>query len=326
MELGICQMKGATIRTEKLGKRYASRAGPIHALEDLDLVVEPGEIFGLLGPNGAGKTTTVRLLCGLLRPSEGQAWIDGVSVAAEPTLARARIGLVPEDAGHYRQLTVAEELTYYGTLFGLDRQTVARRSRPLLERLELGDRIDHRLQTFSKGMRRKVHLVRALLHEPRVLLLDEPTAGLDPAVSEEVWTLLRDLSQERAMTIVLCSHHLEEVERLCGRIAILRRRLLLQGPLSSFTAADGRHRIRVDGSAEDFLPELQAVEGLQDLRADGDCLSFAAGNAVRRIVPEAVRRLVAGGASVLSVEAMHQDLRSLYRTIVPEPPTAGGDA
>jgi ABC-2 type transport system ATP-binding protein len=312
------------IRTAGLGKVYATKAGPIRAVESLDLEVQPGEIFGLLGPNGAGKTTTIRMLCGLVAPSEGEAWVDGVPVAAQPTSARTRIGFVPEEAGHHKHLTAAEELAYYGSLYGLDRRTVEARARPLLERLQLADRAGHRLQTFSRGMQRKVHLIRALLHEPRVLLLDEPTAGLDPAVAEEVWDLLRTLSAERSMTIVLCSHHLEEIERLCGRIAILRRRLLALGPLVSFTAADGRHRIRVDGEAAAFCATLAAVDGIREVQAEGEWLHFAAGAEARRAVPEAVRRLVAAGAAVLAVEPRHQDLRSLYRQIVPEDEPAGG--
>jgi ABC-2 type transport system ATP-binding protein len=308
----------AAIRTEALGKVYFTKAGPIRAVEALDLVVERGEIFGLLGPNGAGKTTTIRMLCGLLAPSQGEAWVDGVRVSAEPTEARRRIGFVPEDAGHHKHLTAAEELEYYGTLYGLDRRSVAARARPLLERLDLADRAGDRLQTFSKGMRRKVHLVRALLHEPRVLLLDEPTAGLDPAVAEEVWDLLKALSRERSITVVLCSHHLEEVERLCGRIAILRRRLLALGPLGSFTDGGGRHRVRIDGAAAEFCPALEPIEGLRHLEAEGEWLRFDAGSEARRLVPEAMRRLVEAGAAVLALEPESRDLRSLYRQIVPD--------
>ncbi|HEX2973893.1 MAG TPA: ABC transporter ATP-binding protein, partial [Tepidisphaeraceae bacterium] len=138
------------IQTHNLCKTYRAKAGAVTAVQDLNLSVPAGEIFGLLGPNGAGKTTTVRMLCGLIPPTSGQATIDGISVADRPNDVRRLIGLVPEDAGDHRKLTLAEELDYHGALYGLSRQTVEHRSRPLVERLGLGDRLQHRIETFSK--------------------------------------------------------------------------------------------------------------------------------------------------------------------------------
>ncbi|MGA2501210.1 MAG: ABC transporter ATP-binding protein, partial [Tepidisphaeraceae bacterium] len=156
------------IRVQQLGKTFRSRKREIVAVEDLNLTVNAGEIFGLLGPNGAGKTTTVRMICGLIRPGSGEAWVDGISMAEHPNEARARIGLVPGEAGEIANLTVRESLDYHGAFYGLDPATVRRRSEPWIARLGLAERARDRLGTFSKGMRRKFHLVRAMLHEPRV--------------------------------------------------------------------------------------------------------------------------------------------------------------
>jgi ABC-2 type transport system ATP-binding protein len=298
------------------------------AVEDLSLDIAPGEMLGLLGPNGAGKTTTVRMICGLIAPTSGVVRVDGISVREDPAKVRARIGLLPEDAGDYRNLTLTEELDYHGGMYGLDRATVRRRSTPLLERLGLRDRADDRLKTFSRGMRRKFHLIRALLHHPRLLLLDEPTAGLDPAIVEEVWDLLKALVAEHRVTVVLCSHHLEEVERLCSRVVILRRRLLVQGTLAELSGADGRYRIElVEPPAATIVDAVGRVDGVERASADGSSLHFQLnGIAADRVVPNVVRCVVNGGGNVLSVARTGRDLRSLYRSIVtsPEPASAGG--
>ena len=314
-------MTQAAIQTRGLSKVYRAKAGAVVAVEQLDLTVRTGEIFGLLGPNGAGKTTTVRMICGLIRPTAGEVWVDGLSVSQQPSAVRARIGLLPEDAGDYKNLTLAEELEYHGALYGLDRATVLQRSRPLVERLGLQDRLKHRLKTFSRGMRRKFHLIRALLHQPRVLLLDEPTAGLDPAIVEEVWDLLKALAAEHQVTVILCSHHLEEVERLCSRVAILRRRLLVEGSLSELSGGDHRYRVQLAGEASAFRESVAGVAGVAHVTAEGSTLRFAAeGDAqvVQSVVPQVVRRLVEDGAAVLELRRDGRDLRSLYRSFIGE--------
>ncbi len=285
----ILRMAGPMIQARGLGKIYRSRRGSVTAVEALDLTVEAGEIFGLLGPNGAGKTTTVRMLCGLIRPTSGNAWIDGIPLAERPDEARALIGLVPEDAGDHKNLSLLEELDYYGALYGLERSVVRRRSEELLARLGLADRAKDRLKTFSKGMRRKFHLVRSLLHEPRILLLDEPTAGLDPAISETVWSLLKSLATERKVSVIICSHHLEEVERLCGRVGILKRRLLAEGTLNQLSGADRRYRIELNGDAEGFVEIVRQVAGVERVEDEGKLLRMTLSTAADDVTPRIVR-------------------------------------
>ncbi|MGE5609555.1 MAG: ABC transporter ATP-binding protein [Bacillota bacterium] len=309
-------MADAIIRTENLGKVYRAKGGKVVAVENLNLRVTAGEIFGLLGPNGAGKTTTVRMLCGLLRPTHGRAYVDGLSVTEEPDEVRRRIGLVPEDAGDHGNLTLMEELEYHGAMYGLKPAMVRERSTPLIAKLGLADRANHRLKTYSKGMRRKCHLIRALLHEPRVLLLDEPTAGLDPAVVEEVWDLFKTLAAERQVTVILCSHHLEEVEKLCDHVAILKRHLLAEGSLSELSGENRHCRVELAHEAAPFAEGVRALAGVQEAAVHGQMMRLRVGHEARQIIPQVIRYLVEQGAEVVEVTRDGQDLRTLYKGII----------
>jgi ABC-2 type transport system ATP-binding protein len=256
------------------------------------------------------------MICGLIPPTAGSVHVDGISVAQRPNAVRARIGLLPEDAGDYKNLTLAEELAYHGAMYGLDAAMVRQRSRPLLDRLGLLDRANHRLKTFSRGMRRKFHLIRALLHQPRLLLLDEPTAGLDPSIVEEVWDLLKALAVEHQVTVVLCSHHLEEVERLCTRVAILRGRLLMEGSLAELAGGDNRYQLELHGEAAALEQSIGAIAGVAEARADGAILHFRVAGEAEQVIPEVVRCAVAGGGRVMGLSRNERDLRSLYRASI----------
>lgn len=306
----------AVIRTQKLGKVYPSPAGDVVAVEDLDLEVQAGQILGLLGPNGAGKTTTTRMLCGLVRPSTGQILVNGIPVGQHPNEIRRQIGLVPEEAGDHPNLTLAEELAYHGAFYGLNRHEVRQRSTSLIDRLNLSDRVNHRLKTFSRGMRRKFHLIRALLHRPRILLLDEPTAGLDPQSAEEIWNLFKSMAVEQQVTVVLCSHHLEEVERLCDRVAILKRRLLMEGTLAELRNQDSRYRVTLAGPAAPLAAAVEGISGVGKVDASDARLHLRLRDKPSQVVPEVVRCLVEQGAAVLEVVREDRDLRSLYRSAI----------
>lgn len=320
-------MTQPAVRIAGLTKVYPGKSGGTTAVENLNLTIRRGEIFGLLGPNGAGKTTTVRMICGLIHPSGGRIEVDGLLVPDHPGEVRARIGLLPEDAGDYKNLKLAEELEYHGAMFGLTAAAVRERSKPLLDRLGLGDRAHHQLKTFSRGMRRKFHLIRALLHRPSLLLLDEPTAGLDPAIVEDVWDLLKQAASEHQVTIVLCSHHLEEVERLCTRVAILQRKLLIEGTLAELSGGDGRHLLRVAGEAKLLIDVVCGVNGVDLVTANGSTLHFSITGPPEAILPEVVRRVVATGGQIVGLVREERDLRTLYRSFVgvghKEPPAAG---
>ncbi|MET9888178.1 ABC transporter ATP-binding protein [Streptomyces sp. NPDC006430] len=239
----------SAIRTEGLSKRF----GRVIALDDLDLAVEQGEIFGFLGPNGAGKSTTIRLLLHLLRPTAGSAWIMGVPVA-DVERAHGHVSYVPGDVSLWPQLTGLEILTYLGNLAGT--ADIAFRDE-LVERLRLDPSL--RARSYSKGNRQKIALVAAFMTRPDVLLLDEPTAGLDPLMEAEFQALARDAAA-RGQTVFLSSHILDEVEDLCHRVAILR-----EGRLVEIAALADLRRLSstiFEAVLDGPVPELAGLAGV----------------------------------------------------------------
>jgi lipooligosaccharide transport system ATP-binding protein len=208
-----------------LRKRY----GELEVVSGLDLDIQPGECFGLLGPNGAGKTTTLRLCLGLSAPDAGEIRLLDHPVPQRAREARARVGVVPQFDNLDPDFSVAENLLVYSRYFGLRAQDVLPRIPELLEFAGLGGRADSRIQTLSGGMKRRLTLARALVNDPQLLFLDEPTTGLDPQARHLIWDRLRRLTQE-GRTILLTTHFMEEAERLCGRVAIMDHgRLMVQG-------------------------------------------------------------------------------------------------
>ena len=210
------------IRARGLVKTYTSRQGDVHAVCGVDLDVAAGEVFGFLGPNGAGKSTTVRMLTTLMTITAGSALVAGVDVAADPHAARRKIGVALQEAGLDPRQTGRELLTLQGRLFGMSAGESAARSDSLLELVELTDAADRRIRSYSGGMKRRLDLASALMHEPEVLFLDEPTTGLDPASRLTVWDEVRRINQ-RGTTVFLTTQYLEEADQLCHRLAIIDR-------------------------------------------------------------------------------------------------------
>src|SRR6188508_892735 len=198
-----------------LGRRFGDR----WAVRDLSIEVRRGEVLGLLGPNGAGKTTTVRLLTALIEPTEGRAWVDGLDVTERPEEVRARVGILTETPGLYEKLSATANLEFFGRLYGLDASTRAERIEHYLRLFSLWDRRDDVAGNFSKGMKQKLAIARALLHDPAVVFLDEPTAALDPEAAYVVREAIEDL-RKAGRTIVLATHNLDEADRLCDRVAL----------------------------------------------------------------------------------------------------------
>ena len=199
-----------------VGKDYGART----AVAAIDLEVARGELLGLLGPNGAGKTTTIAMACGVLTPSRGRIEIAGVDLRTSPRAARAKLGYVPQELALYGELSALQNLRYFGALYGLRRATLDQRIAWALDLVSLADRARDRVKEFSGGMQRRLNLAASLLHRPELLILDEPTAGVDPQSRAHLFETLRALHAE-GMAIVYTTHHLEEVELLCQRVAIL---------------------------------------------------------------------------------------------------------
>ncbi|NHD16100.1 MULTISPECIES: ATP-binding cassette domain-containing protein [unclassified Actinopolyspora] len=262
----------AAVRCENLRKRF----GGVDAVAGIDLAVAEGEKFAFLGPNGAGKTTTVNMLATLLRPTGGAATVAGFDVTCSPDRVRERIGLVFQEQVSDGDLTVEENLLLHSVLYGVPRNAARKRMAALLELMGLAERGRHNVTTLSGGMRRRLEIARCLMHNPRVLFLDEPTAGLDPHARALVWELLDRLRDEQGITLFLTTHYLAEAER-CDRVAILDAGALV---------------------AEGTPQELEATIGADvvQLRTGDDAL--AARNARCRLGVE-----VSGGAEGLRIHA-----------------------
>jgi ABC-2 type transport system ATP-binding protein len=207
---------------EGLQKTYPAtrKSPPVEAVRGISFEVESGEFFGLLGPNGAGKSTTLGCITTLVRPTSGRIEVDGIDVARHPAEAKRRIAVVPQTRNLDRDLTVREILTYHGRYFGLPPAERESRASRLLEELQVADKANARPQTLSGGQQQRVMIARALMHDPKVLLLDEPTTGLDPQARRLLWDTLREL-HVRGLAIILTTHYMEEADRLCQRLAII---------------------------------------------------------------------------------------------------------
>jgi ABC-2 type transport system ATP-binding protein len=215
------------IRAEGLVKHYDGKEGAVEAVRGVDLEIKAGEIFGFLGPNGAGKSTTVRMLTTLLSITAGRAEVAGIDVARDPDAARRRIGVALQEAGLDPRQTGRELLALHGRLFGLDKAEATERARELLALVELDDAADRAIKGYSGGMQRRLDLAAALVHEPEVLFLDEPTTGLDPASRLTVWEEVRRING-RNTTVFLTTQYLEEVDQLCDRLAIIDDGLIVR--------------------------------------------------------------------------------------------------
>jgi ABC-2 type transport system ATP-binding protein len=289
--------------------------------------VERGHVLGLLGPNGAGKTTTVRMLTALIGPTEGTATIDGFDVRTHPDEVRARVGILTETPGLYEKLSAEANLDFFGRLYGLDAATRAERIEHYLRLFSLWDRRRDIAGSFSRGMKQKLAIARALLHEPSVVFLDEPTAALDPEAAFVVREAIEGL-REAGRTIVLATHNLDEADRLCDQVAFVRGGLLridtparLRGSL-----AGGRIEIRLAGRpAEGLLAIARGVTGVEAAHLDADRLVLETPDPAS-VTPGLVRALAAAGADILEVRPAATSLESVYFDVMGVHPGAGGEA
>jgi ABC-2 type transport system ATP-binding protein len=280
------------IRTEGLIRNF----GDSCAVDRVDLRILPGEIYGFLGPNGAGKSTTVRMLCTLLAPSGGRALVAGYDVAAEPGKVRLRIGVALQDAALDPNQTGVEFLRLQGQLYGLSKRSVTQRVTELADLIDLGDALGRRIGTYSGGMKRRLDLAAALVHNPEILFLDEPTTGLDPVSRLSVWAEVRRLNRDLGMTIFLTTQYLEEADELADRVGIINRgRIVAEGTPGDLKRSIGTDVIiaRVDGDASAVRHLVEKIPEVLSVEAHGNELVIATGNGSAVISPVAVA--LAGG-------------------------------
>jgi ABC-2 type transport system ATP-binding protein len=278
---------GEAIRTEALVRHFDG----VRAVDGVDLRIPAGEIYGFLGPNGAGKSTTVHMLCTLLAPTGGRALVAGYDVADQPGQVRLRIGVALQEAALDPKQTGAELLRLQGYLYGLSRREVGQRVAELAELIDLGDFLDRLIGTYSGGMRRRLDLAAALIHNPEIVFLDEPTTGLDPVSRVQVWTEVRRLNRELGMTIFLTTQYLEEADELAHRVGIIDNgRIVAEGTPADLKRAVGSDVIvaRVEGDAADVASVVEAVPGVRGVEAHGNELVIATGSGSATISPVAV--------------------------------------
>ena len=294
--------------------------GSVVAVDHLTLTIPEGEVFGFLGPNGAGKTTTVRMLTGLIGKSDGEARIDGQTVGDDDAslAVRREIGLLPENVGLYEDVSAYENLDYFGRLYDCPEPTRRANVERLLRMLGLWERRDAPVGTFSKGMKQKVALARALVHDPKVLFLDEPTANLDPESTKTVREFLLELKKEKR-TIFLTTHNLDEAQRVCDRIGIMRTRLIAVGTPSELKGTAGRRQTAVELASLDptLLTNVQGRLAGRRVEANGRTLLVDVTEPDQEN-PDVVAAVVAAGGRVLRVTDQAPSLEDAYLKLVHE--------
>ena len=294
-------MGAAAITVEGLVKIYGGPA-PVRAVDGIDLEVHEGETFGLLGPNGAGKTTTVGVCTTRVRATAGTVRVAGVDVAADPTAAKAHMGVVTQFNTLDRALSVRQNLYYHCRYFGMSRRGAQRRADELLERFRLEDKAIGMTIMLSGGMAQRLQLARAVAHRPRVLFLDEPTAGLDPQSRLALWEIVDELKAD-GVTVLLTTHYMEEADSLCDRVAVVDHgKVLVCGPPGDLRRSLGAQTVVTLHVADPvgLAPELEATHGVVAVEAIPEGLRVMA-SAPQRIVPTIVEAALGHGLSDVAV-------------------------
>ena len=297
-----------------VAKGLTKRFGDVLAVEDLDMDVKSGEIFGFLGPNGAGKTTTIRMLSALISPTSGKAKVAGYEVGREDNEIRRNAGILTESPGLYDRLSAEKNLSFFAELH--DVEDVAGQVERYLRLLGLWDRRGDVAATFSKGMRQKLAIARAMLHEPKVLFLDEPTAGLDPEMARLVREFIGEL-KDKGRTIFLCTHNLDEADRLCDRIAVVNTRLLALDTPEALRAKlyDRVIVVHLSAASPAYEKAVREQPFVRSVELKDNKLVVGLDDPERNN-PELIRALVDAGADIQFVGELRRSLEEIYLRLV----------
>jgi daunorubicin resistance ABC transporter ATP-binding subunit len=297
----------AAVEMVHLVKRF----GNFTAVDDLSLIVEPGEIFGLLGPNGSGKTTTVNMVSGLSRPTRGQVRVMGYNLRTQTRQVRQVLGTVHQETALYEELSAWTNLDFHADLFGVPGPQKKARIEKMLDLVQLSDRKDSRVSTFSGGMKRRLALARALLHDPQLIYLDEPTLGVDVQSRRALWDYILDLGKQ-GKTVFITTNYLEEAQALCSRIAIIDRgRLVALGTPDDLRQKFGGSVVEIEtGQPFQDLAELRALAGIKQVEQDGLMLKITT-RAGDRVVPQIIN-LVAQCCEIRNINVREPNLDEVF--------------
>jgi len=308
-------MKDPIIQLKGLTKCY----GPQTAVDHLDLDIYKGEIFGLLGPNGAGKTTTILMMLGLTDPTSGSAFVCGYNATNNPIAVKRKVGYMPDSLGFYDNMTALENLVYIARLNGLAENEIMERAVNMMEVVGLSSSLNKKTSTFSRGMKQRLGLADVLIKQPDVIILDEPTLGIDPSGVREFLTLIKRLSKEQRLTVLLSSHHLHHVQQVCDRVGIfVKGKLLAQGNIDTLSGnlfSNEAHVVSI-GLAHDIPQpwpleqELEQWEAIKQIKINKKTIEF---ECKQIITPALVRFFVEKGYDILSVHQKDYGLDDIYQ-------------
>ncbi|HSJ29018.1 MAG TPA: ABC transporter ATP-binding protein [Acidimicrobiia bacterium] len=295
---------------QDLHKRFED----INAVDGVSFTIEEGETFGLLGPNGAGKTTSISMVAGLLKPDAGTVTVAGERITIASVKGKAAIGLVPQELAIYPDLTAVENLSFFGRLYGMEGKELSARIDEVVEVIGLTDRKDDLTSEYSGGMRRRLNIGIGLLHEPKLLILDEPTVGVDPQSRNAILESVESLSGV-GKAVLYTTHYMEEAERLCDRVAIIDEgRVMAEGTRRDLVALVGqrdRVRIHAGGSLEHAAEVARQLPGVSEASTSDQQLDVLADDAAR-LLPELLARVAEAGASVTSVDVVEPNLEAVF--------------
>ena len=302
-------MTDSVLETKGLTKHY----GDFIAVDHLDLSVKKGEVFGLLGPNGAGKTTTILMLLGLTEPTKGKVSVLGFDPARQPLSVKARVGYMPDEVGFYDDLSARENLVYIAKLNGISRDQIKKRVEDAIERVHLTDVIDHRTGTFSRGMRQRLGLADVLIKKPQLIIMDEPTQGLDPELAHEFLGMIHSLKEE-GTTILLSSHLLHQVQVICDRVGLFNKgKMVIQGTVPELArkVLGGAYRIQIEaeGQSAQLLKALKSLQDVNKVNRVNGAYEIEASDDVRADAADAV---IKAGGRLRGLNVESQSLDDIY--------------
>lgn len=303
-------MEEIAIKVERLHKDF----GEVYAVKDVSFMVQKGEVFSLLGPNGAGKSTTISMLACLLRPTKGTATLLGNSIISEPGAVKARLGVVPQEVALYDDLSARENLDFWGKMYGLRGAALASRVNEVLEMIGLTDRQGGRLEKFSGGMKRRVNIGVALLHKPDVVIMDEPTVGIDPQSRRHILDGVKELNRQ-GMTVLYTTHYMEEAQELSDHIAIMDQGEIIacgtHNELVQIVGEQDRIDLRISQANSGLLDQWRAVKGVSQVTAEDELITLLAEDS-NLALPELFELAAGAGVRITSVDIQEPNLETVF--------------